>query len=335
MPDQTARTLLSPSAPMQHLCDRFCRPNRVLERTSLAAQGWPLPPLISVEDMVQLVENLLDQQDPADVIDAYSESFVLSLAPGSEIGSTYAPTLGDAIGHLASYSGRRATLDTVQVCRGEGLTSVVLTPSVDLKRLGHLSREIRLSRIVEMVSRMYPGPAVPMSVEFRHAPIRTPEQYAHLFRRPVSFRQYTDACRFPTAWEAIANPIGDLDLFRFAQSRCERDIADAERHDSYALISVRIAELIAASGRAPKVKELAQQQACSPRTVIRRLKAAGTNYQELVDSIQMKRAAELLQTSDVSVEVAAERLGYSDASSFRRSFRRWFGVKPGQWRRIG
>lgn len=335
MPEWTARTLLSPSAATQHLCDRFRRPDRVLDGTSLAAHGWPLPPLIRVEDAVQIVENLLDQHDAAEVIEAYSESFVLSLAPGLEIGAAYAQTIGQAIGHLAQYAGRRTGLDTVQVRRGEGLTFVVLDPPVDLKRMGQLNREIGLARIVALVRRMYPGPPSVMSVELRHAPLRRPEQYADLFRCPVGFRQCADACRFPTEWEGVANPVGDVDLFRFAQSRCERDIAAVEDLDSSAFIRVRIVALIAETGRPPKVKELAHRQACSPRTIMRRLKAAGTNYQDLVDSIQMQRAEELLRTSGASVEMAAERLGYSDASSFRRSFHRWFGVKPGRWRQMG
>lgn len=320
---------------MQHLCDRFCRPDGVLKDTSLEAHGWPLPPLIAVEDAVQLVENLLDRCDPAEVIEAYADAFVLSLAPGLEIGATYAPTIGQAIAHLAQYAGRRAGLDRVQVRHGGGQTYVALNPPVDLKRMGQLNREIALARIVDLVRRMYPGPTGAISVELRHAPLRRPEEYAELFRCPVSFRQWSDACRFPTEWEGVANPIGDLDLFRFAQSRCERDVAAVEDLDSYAFIRVRIAELIAETGRPPKVKELAHQLACSPRTIMRRLKAAGTNYQDLVDAIQMRRADELLRTSGASVELAAERLGYSDASSFRRSFHRWFGVKPGQWRRMG
>ena len=32
-----------------------------------------------------------------------------------------------------------------------------------------------------------------------------------------------------------------------------------------------------------------------------------------------------------SLEAAAQRLGYHDASSVSRAARRWFGVTPGQW----
>ena len=151
----------------------------------------------------------------------------------------------------------------------------------------------------------------------------------------MNFRQETNALSFPTSWERTGNPVGELDLFQLAKSRCEQDIAVARSMDSYGLMRMQVSKFIAATGRPPKVKELARQQACSQRTIMRRLRAAGTNFQDLVDSIQMRRASEMLGASGTSVEAAAERLGYSDASSFRRSFHRWFGVNPGEWRRGG
>jgi AraC-like DNA-binding protein len=174
-----------------------------------------------------------------------------------------------------------------------------------------------------------------MGIFFRHAPIGAAARYDDRFRCRVNFRQDLNALSFPTSWERIDNPVGELDLFQLAKSRCERDIAIAQRMDSYGSIRMRVVEFITATGRPPKLKELARQQGCSQRTIIRRLNAAGTNFQDLVDSIQMRRASEMLGASGASVEAAAERLGYSDASSFRRSFHRWFGVNPGEWRRRG
>jgi len=44
----------------------------------------------------------------------------------------------------------------------------------------------------------------------------------------------------------------------------------------------------------------------------------------------MDRAKRLLQT-DLSQERIAEQLGYSDARSFRRAFKRWTNLSPGEY----
>jgi AraC-like DNA-binding protein len=35
----------------------------------------------------------------------------------------------------------------------------------------------------------------------------------------------------------------------------------------------------------------------------------------------------------LSLDEIASRLSFSDASSFSQTFKRWYGVAPGQWRR--
>ena len=163
---------------MRHLCDAFRRPRRLLEGTSLAADGWPLPPLISVEDAVQLVENMLDQYNHSDVTDAYAGAFPLGLTPGIAIGATYAPTIGHAIEHLARYASRETGLDRIQLHRGDGLTFLVLSQHGDLLRLGMLEAEIGLGWIAERLRQMRPSPPQAVSLDFRHAPIGDPARYA-------------------------------------------------------------------------------------------------------------------------------------------------------------
>ena len=48
---------------------------------------------------------------------------------------------------------------------------------------------------------------------------------------------------------------------------------------------------------------------------------------------QSSTAAELLQDGTLSVTEIASRLGFSDASSFSQTFKRWFGVAPNNYRK--
>lgn len=49
---------------------------------------------------------------------------------------------------------------------------------------------------------------------------------------------------------------------------------------------------------------------------------------------RMERAAELLHTSGLSLEKVAQAVGYSSVSQFAATFRRYYGVTPGKYRKM-
>jgi AraC-like DNA-binding protein len=53
----------------------------------------------------------------------------------------------------------------------------------------------------------------------------------------------------------------------------------------------------------------------------------------LLDHHRNELARGLLESTDLAVERIAERLGYADPSNFSRTFRRWNGVNPREFRR--
>jgi AraC-like DNA-binding protein len=48
----------------------------------------------------------------------------------------------------------------------------------------------------------------------------------------------------------------------------------------------------------------------------------------LLGSLRQQRALALLEDTSLSMSEIAERLGFSDLSSFSQAFKRWFGVSP-------
>lgn len=69
----------------------------------------------------------------------------------------------------------------------------------------------------------------------------------------------------------------------------------------------------------------------SPRTVIRKLESEGTKFQAVRDEVAKQQAANYLSDASLSVESVGHLMGFSDVSSFRRSFKRWFGETPLQY----
>ncbi|SFR02652.1 AraC-type DNA-binding protein [Lentzea waywayandensis] len=66
----------------------------------------------------------------------------------------------------------------------------------------------------------------------------------------------------------------------------------------------------------------------SSRTLRRHLAAEGTSLRGLVDEARRSKAIELMTLHNLSVEQVALRLGYADAPTFIRAFRRWTSTTP-------
>lgn len=70
----------------------------------------------------------------------------------------------------------------------------------------------------------------------------------------------------------------------------------------------------------------------SRRTFQRRLAGKGLHYSDLLEQSRMDIAQRYLGSSRIAITQVADILGYSDISSFSRSFKRYAGVSPRQWR---
>ncbi len=87
--------------------------------------------------------------------------------------------------------------------------------------------------------------------------------------------------------------------------------------------------LLSLGPRRPSLRELANERHVDPRTLRRQLLADGTSFREIVDEVGRTLATEMLTESGVTVEQVAHRLGYADAASLTRAFKRWTGQTPG------
>lgn len=84
----------------------------------------------------------------------------------------------------------------------------------------------------------------------------------------------------------------------------------------------------------PDARQLADRFCLSVSTLRRRLAEEGTSYQGLKDSVRRQLAVAWLSEAPAGMAELAERLGFADASSFYKAFRKWFGCNPGQYRTL-
>jgi AraC-like DNA-binding protein len=171
-----------------------------------------------------------------------------------------------------------------------------------------------------------------LRVEFRQPQPGVTAPYGKLFNGPVRFGASSDRlCFSEKEWNS---PTEDADA---ALARLLEDHARilAERipckpSGFTAEVQTAIASAPEQSGSAVNV---ARALHVSVRTLQRKLVEAGTTFREVSDTVRGRLAEGYLTDPSLSIMEVAFLLGFSEASSFNRAFRRWTGESPGRWRR--
>ncbi len=82
----------------------------------------------------------------------------------------------------------------------------------------------------------------------------------------------------------------------------------------------------------PTFAEVAARLSTSESSLRRRLLDEETSFQALKDEARCELAKALLEDDSMRLSDIAEQLGFTEQSSFGRSFRQWTGASPSAWR---
>ncbi|MGS1105723.1 helix-turn-helix domain-containing protein [Achromobacter anxifer] len=80
------------------------------------------------------------------------------------------------------------------------------------------------------------------------------------------------------------------------------------------------------------LKSVAREIGMSPRTLQRRLKCSGVDFEDLRDETRRSEALRLIRLGRYSATEIAYMVGYSDPAHFTRAFKRWTGRTPSHFR---
>jgi len=105
-----------------------------------------------------------------------------------------------------------------------------------------------------------------------------------------------------------------------------------ERRRSTAGVQAIVMHYLQNSGtRMPTLTAAARHLHISERTLKRHLQAEGVSFRQLLELVRKNRAERLLNQGAMSISEIADRLGFSDASTFSQAFKRWTGEAPSYW----
>lgn len=131
--------------------------------------------------------------------------------------------------------------------------------------------------------------------------------------------------RFPAEW--LVRQFDEVDFLR-------RALLEAENRKPANSIIDSIKQAIQPHIGEPDLtgKKMAAICGMNYRVMMRLLAFEGTNLSNLTNELKRDIAAEALARDETSISEIAAQLGYSDATSFTRAFKKWTGYPPTRYR---
>jgi AraC-like DNA-binding protein len=87
-------------------------------------------------------------------------------------------------------------------------------------------------------------------------------------------------------------------------------------------------------GSTPTLEAIATRLGTTAWTLQRQLSVEGTGFRTLLDDTRKQLALDYLKETDSSLAEIAWLLGFANPPAFHKAHQRWFGVSPGDHRRV-
>ena len=287
------------------------------------------------DDLIRIYQNALAISDREDL--GLSVGSQLHLSTHGPLGAaTFSgPDLRTALTLLARFSQTRTEFFDITISDHPEGMKVSFTETFDLDDLRVFITESVLSGLFSAINFFVGvGPFTGVA-HFAYPKPSYGKKYPNHFGENITFDQPATEIIVPESVLSMASPTADPLLHQESVAICEqqlRAIKDGEAGDSVLSTEAAVSKLIFENpGRLWTLKEVAAKLHVSPRTLIRKLESEGTKFQMVRDEFAKKQVVNYLKDASLSVESIGHLMGFSDVSSFRRSFKRWFGETPSQY----
>lgn len=328
------RTLM-PNTYVKLLTQEFEDLAKIAAGTGIAPEDLPAYPYpVTVRQHLQCIENVLSLTQSPDWHLQWGKRMAENFHGAVTLAWLTAPTLGEGLDAFMKYMPSRVPyLDWSGTADGDRFRCEV-NPLIDLGPVHHMLIEVPLIVMQEYVRVVRHGPVVDARIELSYPPPTHCYLYANWFDCPIEFECAGNALVVPAQWREVANVDFDEGTWQTSLARCEAMCQAGIERDAI----TRVRQLLFAALEAqtvstpPTLETIAAEMNVSPRTVIRRLRAMNTTFQQVCDDVLKQRARELLANPANGMQDVAARLGYADAASFRKAFKRWYDVAPGEYR---
>ena len=169
-----------------------------------------------------------------------------------------------------------------------------------------------------------------VAVHFSHSKPQCSGKYFEFFQGPVFFDAKLPSFEIPLAIVDTVLPGNNEELAEFNDQTMERYLQTLKQNSLVVQIRKLIAEQLP-SGNVT-VEDVAKELGYSPRKLQRLLQEEDTTFLKVLNSTRMEIAKGYVKDKNTDLTELSFLLGFAELSTFSRSFKRWTGKSPLQYR---
>lgn len=158
------------------------------------------------------------------------------------------------------------------------------------------------------------------------------DDYRALFNCPVEYGKPYSRVTFRRDYLDLPLVQNELSLSKFLKESLAQ-LIDGNIHNVGLPAQIRAIISKEYGSNFPDFSEICEKLNMTPQTLRRRLKEGNTSYQEIKDAIRKDASIYYLSKPELSIDEIALLMGFSEASSFHRAFKKWTGKTPSVYRR--
>ena len=286
--------------------------------------------LIKFDSLAQAVFELIEIQNIPDAGLSLGSNFHISTHGSVGMAIISAETVGEAIKDAARYYQTSITFCNLEVYYRDDKIILEVKETTSFPEIRVVVIEaimLTLQNALEFVS----GKKLTDScITFAFPAPEYAGQYANYFSGKIEFNGKSHMMVLPAELANVRCITADSQIHRLAEEQLKQKMQEI-RSNNLTMQHV-LAELRRKPEAMPTLETMATNFSVSSRTLIRYLQAEGTTYRDLRNMIHKQMATDSLRNTDNSIDAIAMELGYQDTASFRRAFKRWYGVSPSEYR---
>lgn len=245
-------------------------------------------------------------------------------------------TLGEALAKLMRYSDLMSDGLQAKLEQKNGLVVIEIKPTGGFENFLFEAPRQPIESIFSAVAKIaesLTGKPLPIKeVRFEHSRPASVAEHERIFAARVLFNQPSNQLKFSAAALEDKVLLANKDLLPALESQADDKLAKLSGEQRVIVKTER--EIVKRlKGEAPTIGDIARALGLSERSLQRELGAENTTFRDVLDRARRDLALKHLENRKTSVAEVAFLLGFSEPSAFHRSFKRWTGKTPHNFRR--
>ncbi len=203
----------------------------------------------------------------------------------------------------------------------------------DEKQYSPAREDAAIAWIMSVLQVNYQSPLSPVSLSFTHGrPPGCAGKYYELFQGPIIFDAPVSGIELSLDDADRILPSGNKDMAEFNDQAMTKYLLAKNSDPLVSRVTKIIVEHLP-SGDAT-IEKAASELFMSKRKLQRLLQDEGTSFMTILNETRADIAKEYVRNKDMDLTEIAFLLGFSEQSTFSRSFKRWTGKSPSSFRQI-